>query len=260
MIALSPQAIVRAQARKALQHKYAKAVAALVTALLPVFLIDTATVVLICVFSILWTDSDLAGILSFAVLIPVQVILGVLLSPFINGYIRVYYRNALTDEMDFKDLWYYFDRERYSHTLQLNLSFILRLVLPGFLFYLPLIIYEVVSLNMKNNFYGSMLYNDFYFLLAVMSTVILTLYSLKYFTVFTLHIENEDLSIGELFQSSRRIMSSQSADAAKLIFSYTPWMLLCLTILPMLYVVPYMTQGLCIGAKWMTRAAKEESI
>ena len=259
MILLSPQAIVRAQARKALQHNYAKAITAMAAALLPIFMIDTAIKILLSLFYLFRADTDTMTVLNIAVIDPVIVVLGVLLSPMINGYIRVYYRNALSGKMDLQDLYYYFDRERYSQTLQLNLSYLLRMVLPAILFYLPLIIYESVSYQLEIDFYGSMLYNDCYFLLAVMSTVILTLYSLKYFTVFTLHIENEERSIGELFRTSKSIMREQSPDAAKLIFSYTPWMLLCLTILPIFYVVPYMTQGLCIGAKWMTRVGNEES-
>ena len=47
------------------------------------------------------------------------------------------------------------------------------------------------------------------------------------------------------------------SSAAALIFSYYPWMLLSMLILPALYVIPYMTQGLCIGSRWMTQAAYE---
>ena len=54
-------------------------------------------------------------------------------------------------------------------------------------------------------------------------------------------------------------MKNRTGSAAKLIFSFTPWILLCLLILPMLYVIPYMTQSLCVSAKWMTKAALEEN-
>ena len=73
-----------------------------------------------------------------------------------------------------------------------------------------------------------------------------------------MRVESEQLSNKELFALAKKTMKGRTGDAAKLIFSYTPWMLLCLTVLPVFYVVPYMTQGLCIGAKWMTRAAFEE--
>lgn len=254
MIAVSPQATVRAQARKALQHNYARAIAAMVIGMLPMYLIDTACVILMSNFRLFTSDANTLDLLRYAVIVPVSVAAGALLSPFFNGFVRVYYRNAFTGSMDLNDLFYYFEGGRYSRTLRLNLSFLLRLALPGILIYLPVAVFEFFS-SKNGSFYGSVLYCDAFFLLTVMSTVILTLYSLKYFTVFTLNIEDETLSSSELFRTSGKIMRAQTGDAAKLIFSYTPWMLLCLTILPLLYVVPYMTQGLCVGAKWMTRAA-----
>lgn len=259
MSAVSPQAVVRAQARGALHRNYARAVAAFIIGMLPVLLIDTVSVIAVYGLRLITTDTRLLNTLVIVAVNPLLLVAGVLLSPFLNGYIRVFYRNALSGTMDLNDLYYYFECGRYSRTLHLNLSLLLRLLLPLILFYLPVAIYEVLCVQLDNGFYGSVLYRDAYFILAVMSTVAATLYALRYYTVFTLYIENEDMEVKELFRASREIMRSRSGDAARLIFSYTPWMLLCLTILPILYVVPYMTQGLCIGAKWMTRAAYEES-
>lgn len=183
---------------------------------------------------------------------------GILLSPFINGFIRVYYRNTLNGRMDLNDLYYYFEGDRYNRTLLLNLSFLLRLFLPAVLFFTPVILFEIIAQRMGSAFYGGVLYCDFFIVLCVLSAICLTLYSLKYYTVFALAVEDESLENKELFRRSKSIMSDQSVNAARLVLSYTPWILLCLTILPLLYVVPYMTQGLCIGAKWMIRSADEE--
>lgn len=260
MIALSPQAAVKAQARSALKHKYASAVIALLIALVPLFLIDTAVIGLVGVINLITSNRETQAVLFTAIAYPVALMAGVLLSPFLNGFVRVYYRNALSGEMDLNDLFYYFGKYRYSRTLLLNLSFALRLLLPGLCFFLPVVFYAVICYQLNNGFYGSVLYDDFYFILTVMSTTVLTLYSLKYFTVLTLYVEDGEQRNKEIFRASKYIMSGQAGNAAKLIFSYTPWILLCLTVLPMLYVIPYMTQGLCIGAKWMTRAAYEESL
>lgn len=252
---MSPQETVRAQARDALKHNYARALTALVTALLPVVMIDAASGAIINSLFALGSASNTINVLNIVLIDPLILIAGILLSPFLNGYIRVYYKNAFTGEMDLGDLFCYFESGRYANTLVLNLNLILRLLLPAFFCYAPVILYIVICSEMDNGFFGCVLYNDFYVILWILSAVILTLYSLRYFTVFTLYVENESLSVSDLFRTSKQIMRGQSGDAAKLIFSYTPWMLLCITVLPLLYVVPYMTQGLCIGAKWMTRAA-----
>ena len=257
MKTLSPQATVRAQARDALKNNYAQAVIAFAAALLPIFLLDGATTAAVCIISEFRLRSDVAAILIISIGTALSLTGGILASPFINGFVRVFYRNSFTRDMELNDLFYYFEKGRYSRTLTLNVSFLLRMLIPAALAYLPVFIYAYVCLYAGGMFITTVLYMDFYVILIILSTIILTLYALRYFTVLTLYVENGDLSNRELFRASKYIMRSQSLSAAKLIFSYTPWMLLCFTVLPILYVVPYMTQGLCIGAKWMTRAAYE---
>ena len=256
---MSPQAVVRAQARDILKHHYASAVIALITALLPAALIDSAAGVIVNGVIAASADADVLSVTEVAVILPLSIIAGVLATPLFNGYIRVFYRCALTGGMELGDLFYYFEKGRYSRTLVLNLLFVLRLLLPAALSFSPVLAYTIICAVMNNGFFGTVLYTDVYVILWILSSVILTLYALRYFTVFTLYAEDEASEYRELFRSSKRIMRSRTGSAAKLLFSYTPWMLLCLTVLPMLYVVPYLTQGLCIGAKWMTRAASEEN-
>ena len=251
----TPQAIVRAQARNALKKKYAKAVTAFVVALLPIYIIEGASTVIICVIESLSFDKIFEDMLVMLCAYPVMTVIGVLLSPLVNGYIRCFYMNALNGDFDLNDLFYYLSKGRYARTLKLDLSFVIRLIIPGALFFIPVIVYAAVCKSFFNDFNSTLIYRDFLFILIVLSSIMLTLYSLKYFTVFTIYCEREYMSSKELFAASKSVMRGQSSNAAKLIFSYTPWMLLCFTVLPMLYVVPYMTQGLCVGAKWMTRAA-----
>ena len=255
---MSPQKIIRAQAREALKNNYVKAAAAFAIGLLPLYIIEGAVTVLACALNLIITDNDyLTGLLYMLFGIPIEIVAAVLLSPLLNGFIRMFYRNAMYSQMDINDLFYYFEKGRYSRTLKLDLSFLLRMFLPFVLFFAPVFVYAGLCSGLNNDFTGTALYSDFYFILVVMSAIVTVLYSLKYFTVFTLYVDNEWMSSRDLFRFSKLIMRGRTGSAAKLIFSYTPWMLLCLTILPLIYVVPYMTQGLTIGAKWMTAAAYE---
>ena len=253
MMKMSPQAAVRAQARDALRHRYAPAILGFTVLVLLYTVADGVSACFMFLFMSFISDEAVITALSVVVVWPVMIVISVLLSPLINGYIRMFYRNALTDRMDPADLYYYMTRGRYARTLRLNLSFLLRMLLPAVLFFLPVTIYEFICQSYAADFCGSVLYVDFFFILCVLSVILVTLYSLKYFLVFSLYTENESLSNNSLFTMSRLIMRAHGTSAAKLIFSYTPWMLLCLTVLPMFYIVPYMTQGLCIGAKWMSR-------
>lgn len=254
---MSPQAIIKKQARSALKNNYVRALAAFVILLIPVFFIDEAAAAIFYAIIEFIDSENLLSVLYVLVVYPVTLISGVLLSPMLNGYIRAFYRCAYTGELDLRDMFYYFENGRYPSTLNLNLRYILRMILPCVIFFLPLLIYVTVISVTQSGFCDTVFYGDIYFILTVMSVITTTLYSLKYFVVFTLSVENEQLKPDELFRFSKMIMADKTYDATRLIFSFTPWMLLCLLILPMLYVIPYMTQSLCIGAKWMTRATFE---
>ena len=257
---LTAEAIIKRQARDILKHNYVKAITALLIVLLPFMIIDGTTTVISCAVLDLVADEKTADIIIQAVGYPVTVIAWFFFSPVFNGYIRAYYNAAKTGRFDLNDSFYYFQRGKYAFALKLNIRFVIRMLLPVIIMFAPLIIFEIVSVNLlSEDFYGSVAYNDFYFILAVLSSITTTLYSLRYFTVFTIAAENEYLEPKQIFGYSKYIMKRQTGSAAKLIFSFTPWMLLCLLILPMLYVLPYMTQSLCIGAKWMTKAAFEEN-
>ena len=255
---MSPQKTIRSQARALLKNKYAPAVCGFVILLIPLYCIDGGVTAVACALSSAGIEKGSLELMITLTAYPLMIIAGALLSPFINGYIRMYYRNAMNAQMDLNDLFYYFNSKRYARALTLDLSLAIRMLLPALLFYLPVIIYSAICNSLDNGFINSVLYKDFYFILSVMSTVLTVLYSLKYFTVFTLFIEYEEIDSKQLFALSKSVMRGFSGAAAKLIFSYTPWMLLCMFILPALYVVPYMTQGLCLGARWFTQAAMAE--
>ena len=256
---MSEQKTVKAQARAVLRHNYAAAVIALITLLLPIFVIDGAVSAADYLLIELLEDSTLQFILSVVSTVILTIVIGLLLSPLFNGYIRLYYRAGYTEDFDMADLFYYFKKGRYARSVSLNLSFMLRMALPLVICYLPLIIYDVMCYLKASDFVDSTLYLDFRFILCVLSGVLVILYSLRYFAVFTLYVENDRLSNRDIVRYSKQVMRGHSVHALRLYLSYLPWILLCITVLPMLYVIPYLTQGLCIGAKWMTQATFERN-
>lgn len=252
MSRLSPSATVRSQARNALKGNYVAAVASFVILILPIYLITGLLSVVSVLLTELIDDKAILGAVGIVVLTPLTILSSVLLSPLFNGFVRAFYEAAYTREFRLINLFYYFSKGRYHRALHLNLSFLLRIILPAMLFFLPLFVYNVFCYNYMDSFVDTVLYKDFAFLLSVMSSILLILYSLKYFLVFTLFCSEDKMDSKEIFSTSKAVMQEQKGAATKLIFSFTPWMLLCLLIIPALYVVPYMTQSLCIGAKWMT--------
>lgn len=257
---LTAEAIIKQQARGILKHNYPAAIIALLILLLPFCIIDGTTTVISFTVTELVHDDDLARILVYSIGYPVEIVMGILYSPVINGYVRAFYKAAYSNTIELRDVYYCFNRGRYGKALRLNLSVMLRMLIPILLFFMPLFIYEIISLNITTgDFYGSLLYHNFYFILSLLSTIVTVLYSLRYFTVFTVSADNPQFTPKQVFAYNHYIMQDKTGDAAKLIVSFTPWMLLCLLVLPMLYVIPYMTQSLCVSAKWMTKATLEVS-
>ena len=255
---MSAEAIIKQQARSILKNNYPRAIIALLIVLLPYYIIDGTTTAISFTVMNFVSDESLAQVLVYSIGYPVEIIMGILYSPVINGYIRAYYRAAYSNTIDLNDVFFCFGRGQYGKTLRLNLNIILRMFFPILLFYSPLIVYEILSVNVfSDEFYGTNLYHNFYFLLSVLSTTVTVLYSLRYYTVFTVSADNPQFTPKQVFAYNKYIMNNRTGSAAKLVFSFIPWMLLCLLVLPLLYVVPYMTQSLCVSRKWMTKASLE---
>lgn len=249
---MSPSAVIRYQARETLKGNYVAAVAAFIILLLPVYIIMGVTYAVDSLFTLMTDDAVTVSVLEIVALTPINIIIGILLSPLANGFIRLFYVSAMNGEFRMSALFYYFEKGRYHKTLLMNLSFLVRIMIPAFICFLPLFLYYFFCFGYFDSFVGTVLYYDFAFILSVMSSILLILYSLKYFVVLTLYCSSENADVKELFGVSKDIMREQKTEGARLIFSFVPWLLLCLLIVPMLYVIPYMTQSLCIGAKWMT--------
>ena len=97
---MSAEAIIKSQARKTLSKNWGPAIAALLIALIPLYMIDGTTTVTSGLIVSLVRNEALANILVYSIGIPVELIAGFLLAPAINGYVRAYYRCAQTQKME----------------------------------------------------------------------------------------------------------------------------------------------------------------
>ena len=253
---MSAEAIIKAQARDTLKGNWFGALCALLTVLIPFSIIDGATTVLSCLFSDLISDDTLRAILIYSIGYSLEVLGFFLFSPLINGYIRAFYRASYSKTLEVADVYIYMTKGRYRTALALNFSFVIRMLTPAALFYLPVVIFSVITSQIEG-FSDTVLCFDGYFILTALSTLATALYSLRYLTAFTIGADIDGLTPKQAYEYSRYIMKNRSGSPAKLVVSFIPWMLLCLLVLPMLYVIPYMTQSVCISAKWMTRSTFE---
>ncbi len=175
----------------------------------------------------------------------------ILLCPALLGYLKMMYSDKKEYEMS--DVVYYFSSFKlYARSVRFIFAFILRLFIPALLFFLPVFI--LIGIN----FYTKVpLFEVLLWFLCILSSLGLLVYSLKYFLSVKLFCD-ENYSIRECFKSSKEMMDTNTRNVIKLFLSFTPWILLCITVLPLLYVVPYITQAMCISGKWIFELSRND--
>lgn len=248
---MSAEKIIRAQARAVLRGGWMKAIFAFIMLLFVIAFVDCIFASITLLFTELGPEDPISNIMYNFLIFPVVFATAFLLSPILNGYIRMYYKAATNNLYEIKDLFYYFQHRQYAKALVININFALRMLLPSIIAFSPVIAFNVICRIYEPEL---PMISFFSFILVILSTLITILWSFKYFLVYIYAVDFEYLGTKELFRSSKAKMNGKTGLVAKLFFSYFPWLLLSLTILPMLYTIPYITQGLCICAKWIARS------
>lgn len=248
---MSAEKTIRAQARAVLRGGWMKAIFAMIMVLLGAAFVDCISSVITLIYFELDLDMLWVDVLYYSVIVLVDFTAFFLISPIINGYIRMFYRGATNNLYHVEDLFYYFQNHHYGKALSINISFILRMLLPTLIAFIPVIAFNIFCSVSEVELQVTAFFN---FILSILSSLIVLLWSFKYFLVYVYAVDFEYLSTSELFRSSKRMMKGKTGLVSKLFFSFWPWLLLSLTVLPILYTGPYITQAMCICAKWIARS------
>ena len=256
---MTAEKTIKAQARQALRGNYLKAVSALMILFVAFFLFDGIASLLGLLPSIL-SGKSFTNVESITKPLRSGIIFWVsfLLSPFINGYIRVFYFSGKSGNFNLKNSFYYFKKGKYGKALGLNFAFFVRMLIPACIAFLPPMIFTAICSNFAEDFFGTSVYDLFMFILCALSTILTVLWALRYFVVYPASFEYEGARAKDLFAYSKKVMRGRTADAARLLRSYAGWILLSFLVLPIIYTAPYMTQGLCISARWLETNYREE--
>lgn len=181
----------------------------------------------------------------------VTTLVALLLMPCVLGYFKMLYGE--NDEYDMSDVIYFFSsRKLYFKSIAFIFSFLLRMALPVVIFSLP-----VIGIVAINYFHEVPAFEYVFYTLVVFSMIFSLIYSTRYFVSIKLLCDDSTQNIGYYFKTSKYIMHNHYGDVIKLTLSFTPWFLLCITILPILYVFPYYTQTMCISGKWFCELSRD---
>lgn len=252
---MSAEKIIKQQAREKLKENgYVKPLfgGALILIFFMLFQLVISLFVYAIELFIIVTKIDRVTVesLSSNPLLMLMLLTGLLLSPVVLGYFKMISTEG--SDYDIASMLYFFsDKQLYRKAVMFVFAFALRMVLPVILFSMPLLIMSVIAQTTEG------LSNDVVYIIA---QVILTLctfvalfaYSVKYFLAFRLFCENHDIRTSHYFYLSKTMMAGHSMSVCKLLFSFAPWILLCVTtVMPVLYVFPYITQAMNISGKWI---------
>lgn len=264
MTLLSAEKTIKLQARQTLKNGYVAALASFGLLLIVFMFVDTLLtlngLVYISLDEIFLQDSILSTImyiLARSVLTIIAFLTILLLSPFYNGYVKLFYCSAINNSFDIQHLTYFFQKGRYGKTLKLNLAYFVRMIIPTIVASLPVFTYVIICALIDDNYAKTGWFYYFFGVLLFLSFIGLSVYVIKYFVVFTKYSVDDDMKIKDYFKYSKSVMSGKSNEVIKLTVSFIPWFLLSLLALPLIYVVPYYTESLCISAKWLCELKKE---
>lgn len=177
----------------------------------------------------------------------------IFISPLLTGMIRYFYKLAKNGEADYSETFYYFGK-KYFRALSVNLSILARVFWRVILCMLPSSILFTIT-NVTE------LANDMPVLAAIINLlgasaffggILLSFkFSVKYFLCIFLFIEDENASIRDIIMRSASSMTRFAGSVNKLFFSLSGWIILCVLVIPMIFVLPYILLCMSVSAKWI---------
>lgn len=238
--------IIRLQSKNSLKNNWIGAVCGLML-LFSLFLIDAFCGDLIYYILMAVTQNEA---ISSCIFLCFFLLLLLLLSPFINGYCKYFYNLVKNENNNVKDIFHYFSNVKlYFKALVFNIYKLTKSLFGIILSFIP---YFVVSAVLKE---------EIYIWITVVFGVVISLFLVAKLYIFDfVFIEYENCQIQEIKYVSNLIYKRQKGEAAKLTVSFSLWALLCVLVLPVLYVVPYMVTSMANSSKWLIELYKDGQI
>lgn len=237
--------VVKLTARTALKNNWLKAIAACMT-VISVFIIISGIASLIS-----YVGGDTAAYIFEAILC------FLLLFPLIHGLVRFFWRLLFgADDSPLAVFYFFSGKAEYMRAMRLITGLCLRLVFYAIILFLPAKIVDLFSgvriydlLDMPIPLWTSNLYYLSLFLKTVAS-VLLFFIMLRYYAAPILSVADEEMEAAEAIHMSSVIYKRTMLDLVYLFFSFFGWILLSLTVIPLVFSLPYFTAALCVHTRF----------
>lgn len=173
------------------------------------------------------------------------------ISPIIAGYMRMCYNISKGNDYSLRDLFYYFSNNRHNKCVRLFIAVMIRLILCMIICLIPTACFTVLAYTIN---LGSLLVVAR--ILAFAGLVVTAIYGLKFTISFAIYFEDEELECREIIKLTNLFVGDKINTLRKIIFSFLPHILLCFFVVPLIYVVPYVTMALMTNGKWVVNIYK----
>jgi len=180
-------------------------------------------------------------------------------TPLYFGILLWYWELAKGNKHEFYECFGFFtSRKLFFSVIKLKLSVGIRVVASFLITLIPISIsmflFEMIRTDPSNS--------DTFLLLLICSTVLsivtvisISIFCMRYLLVDFIYIANPDMPIREIIRQSKNIMSGRKANSLCFILSFSFWFLMCIFIVPIIYVVPYFATSL---SSYTRRLCSEE--
>ncbi|MDF2566774.1 MAG: hypothetical protein K0R90_230 [Oscillospiraceae bacterium] len=196
----------------------------------------------------------------------VQVAWFLIMSPFFVGIIKFFYDIIQGDQAKVCTIFKFFSPKLFLKTIYFKINIFIRLFFWAIAINVPAILsFMAVRFAFDSNggyFDATILFLTLLMLgLILVCGLILFYVSLRYFLADYLFIEDPGQKIHKIIKTSVVAMKQNKAEIFKLCFSFVIWYLLCLLVLPVIFVASYVLSSASIYAKkYIDDAKMQEQI
>ena len=177
--------------------------------------------------------------------------------PLLMGALRSYWRIIWDSDDTIDSLFYYFvSAKNYKRVAKLVFSLLLRAVLVGVLSLIPAFLVEFFSKAEVYEYFGmstpawiSNLWIVSGFL-KVAAVILLAAVMLKYYLSFFLVVADEEMDVYEAIHKSTLLSRATSIDFLGLLLSFFGWILISLTVIPLIFTLPYFLTTYLVHARF----------
>ena len=170
-------------------------------------------------------------------------------SPLATGFLRMCYKISKEENTGLGDILYFYSGGRFGKCMSINLNIIVRII--GHILLIAIFpVFLALSYKMTGNivlFYGSILF-------GVFGLIESFLYCTKYTVTLSVYFEDESIETDDILKLGRDFLNEKDKRKSTrfLLITFSPLILLCFFIVPIIFVVPYICVSLMNNGKWIT--------